>query len=238
MSEHDYWIHRLSDVLDGSLDPDEERAAQAHLAGCTECRETVTELRRLVAEARTLGEISPSRDLWPGIEAALARPDPDVIALRSGVAVRRDTASGGLGGRRQGVLLSVPQLAAAAAVLVLVSSLLTVWARPDAPEAVTTADPSVGAVRPASADGAPPELARELGALTRAMDEARNGLDPNTLRIIEKNLAVIERAIDESRRALALDPANAFLREHLDRAWERKMSYLREAAGIADWSTS
>lgn len=238
MSEHDYWIHRLSEVVDGTLDPGEERAARAHLAGCADCRETVADLRRLVVEARALGELPPSRDLWPGIEAALTRPDPDVIALPTGGASRPDPASGRVGGRRKGVLLSLPQLAAAAAVLILVSSLVTVWTRPGAPDAPATADAPAGAVRPAAMGDAPPELARELETLTVAMDQARDELDPNTLRIIEKNMGVIERAIDESRRALALDPANVFLQEHLDRAWQRKLSYLREAAGIAAWSTS
>ncbi len=68
------------------------------------------------------------------------------------------------------------------------------------------------------------------------MAAERGRLEPNTVRILEKNLGVIERAIDESRRALAVDPGNAFLREHLDRTYREKLDYLREAAGIADWT--
>ncbi|KPJ79232.1 MAG: hypothetical protein AMS19_11625, partial [Gemmatimonas sp. SG8_23] len=67
--------------------------------------------------------------------------------------------------------------------------------------------------------------------------EAREVLDPNTVRILERNLSVIEQAIEDSRQALAQDPENEFLAAHLERVYERKLSYLREAARVAEWST-
>ena len=76
-----------------------------------------------------------------------------------------------------------------------------------------------------------------MADLEAALSEARDRLDPNTVRILEKNLAVIERAIVESRQALALDPENEYLRQHLDRAVERKRDYLEEATSIAAWSS-
>jgi hypothetical protein len=64
----------------------------------------------------------------------------------------------------------------------------------------------------------------------------RDALDPNTLRVLERNMAVIERAIEDSRQALALEPGNEFLSRHLEQVYERKLDYLREAAAIADWA--
>lgn len=237
MNDHDYWIHRLSEVVDDTLDPEERRAAEAHLASCGTCREIVADLRRVVAEAGELGEIPPDRDLWPGIEAALTSRDPDVISLPT--AAKDGGAAGGRPTRRGGLILSLPQLGAAAAVLVLVSSLLTWWAGSGGTDLPGTAADSRGVVRSAaSVEGAPAALTGELEALTRTLEEGGARLDPGTLRIIEKNLTVIERAIEDSRRALALDPANSFLREHLERAYERKLSYLQEAAGIVEWASS
>jgi hypothetical protein len=80
----------------------------------------------------------------------------------------------------------------------------------------------------------PAELAQELAALERLMDSARGALDPNTIRVIERCLAVIEQAIADSREALALDPGNAFLAGHLERMYRRKLVYLRDAVRFAD----
>ena len=92
------------------------------------------------------------------------------------------------------------------------------------------------AVSPAATqEEPPPALADELAHLEATLTAARDRLDPTTVRILEKNLDVIDRAIQDSRKALATDPANPFLREHLDRAYQDKVDYLREAAGIAEW---
>ncbi len=239
-NEHEHWVHRLSEVVDGTLEPDERRAAEAHLDGCATCREILDDLHRVVAEAATLGEVRPTRDLWPGIEASLAPVDRDVLHLPAGGARRTEPRPPA--GRRRGLFLSAPQLAAAAAVLVLLSSAAT-WALAPGGAIPVPGEgagvPATGAVRAAAAaPGASPELARQVAQLGAALEASRDRLDPETLRMVEKNLAVIERAIEDSRRALAVDPSNDFLQEHLERAYERKLSYLQEAAGIVRWASS
>jgi hypothetical protein len=126
-------------------------------------------------------------------------------------------------------------------VLALVSAAATWWVGPglasrsEGSEAGATPAPTQ--VFPAADVAAPPpELAGELQVLEQTLAQARDKLDPNTVRILEKNLGVIDRAIDESRRALALDPANAFVRDHLERAYQDKVEYLRQAADIAEWA--
>ena len=60
--------------------------------------------------------------------------------------------------------------------------------------------------------------AEDLARLEDLVEEHRSELDPNTLRILEKNLAIIDRAIEESGAALLADPSNEYLREHLSRS--------------------
>jgi hypothetical protein len=62
----------------------------------------------------------------------------------------------------------------------------------------------------------------------------RDRLDANTVHVLERNLLVIERAIEDSYRALSLDPENEFVRDHLRRTYERKLEYLREVSRIVD----
>ena len=81
------------------------------------------------------------------------------------------------------------------------------------------------------------DIADELAALERTLEEARSVLDPNTVRVLERNLGVIEQAIEDSMLALQQDPGNEFLAAHLDRVYERKLTYLRDAARVAEWSS-
>jgi hypothetical protein len=237
---HARWTDQLSDYLDGGLAGADRDALEAHLAECGTCRDVLHDLRALVESAHRLGDVPPGRDLWPGIAAAIGAPAPaarprDVIELPTAARPRA----------RRGLFLTVPQLAAASVVLAVISAAATLWVGPGVAttsalgekKGTEAAATDAGAVFPAADLGAPPpELAQELRRLEETLAAERTRLEPNTVRILEKNLGVIERAIDESRRALAVDPGNAFLREHLDRTYQEKLDYLREAAGIADWT--
>lgn len=70
----------------------------------------------------------------------------------------------------------------------------------------------------------------EITGLRDVLRERQSALDPKTVMVIQRNLAVIDSAIAESRRALAADPHSAFLSDQLDRALDTKMELLRTAA--------
>jgi anti-sigma factor RsiW len=246
--EHPDFAERLSDYLEGDLSPDEHAALEEHLSRCGPCRELLAEVRAVVAAAGALQPMEPPRDLWQGIAATIQAPAPHidggakVIALPTG-ATQPTPAHGG---QQRGATpaarryaFSTPQLAAASIALVAASSLATWLAGPGLGGA-PPAEPSVpvaGAVSMVSDPApVPAELADELASLEQTLDEARSILDPNTVRVLERNLAVIEQAIEDSRRALEQDPGNEFLASHLERVYERKLEYLREAARVAEWS--
>jgi anti-sigma factor RsiW len=227
---HERWTDRLSEYLDGTLDADARSGLESHLASCPACAAVCEELRQVVLRAHALGDVQPERDLWPAIAASLGTGPGQRAAEVIPLPTRRPSSAPGL-------YLTRRQLAAAAVVVALLSAALTWAAGPGlAVRPAPASLPAPAGVSPAASIGAPPPaLAGELAQLQATLDAARDRLDPNTVRILEKNLDVINRAIEDSRRALTTDPANAFLREHLDRAYEQKVDYLREAAGIADW---
>ncbi len=53
------------------------------------------------------------------------------------------------------------------------------------------------------------------------------------MKVIEANLTAIDKAIAESRAALAQDPADVYLNNHLADARQRKLALLRRAAALA-----
>jgi hypothetical protein len=73
MNAPDPWLDRLSELLDGELDPPERAACQAHVERCERCRELLSDLGELRRAARALQDREPERDLWPGIERELGR---------------------------------------------------------------------------------------------------------------------------------------------------------------------
>jgi hypothetical protein len=221
----DQWTDRLSAYIDEELDDGERQRLEAHLAGCDECRATVTDLREIVARAASLEAAPPTHDLWPGIRERIgggARVLPIAGATQAERAGRR-------------FALSLPQLAAAAAIVAFLSG-GSVWLalRSAAPE------PEAFAVAPLDSGTAPAATdahftsgyAFTIRQLERELADARAQLDPGTVAVIEHNLDVIDAAIAEARRALAEDPANPYLNRHLDNTLMKKIEVLRRVTTI------
>src|SRR5437773_6546276 len=226
---NDTWTERLSEYIDGTL-PDAERAAlEAHLAGCTACRTTLDELRRVVARARALDDRPPAADLWP----AIAPP----IGVSSGAHHVVSLAER----RTRRVTFTVPQLAAAAAVLLLLGSggAYLALRRPPVegggaiaqrgPAADLTTSP-VGWVQKTSSryDAAVAELQSAL-----EQGRATGRLDSTTVRVLTQSLVTIDSAIVQARRALAADPGSAYLNQRVADTMRRKLELLRRARALA-----
>ena len=76
-----------------------------------------------------------------------------------------------------------------------------------------------------------------IARLEQLLAEHRTALDTATVRVLEKNLEIIDRAIAEARAALAADPASAYLNHHLARTMRRKVDLLRQASTLAGAGT-
>lgn len=215
---HD-WSERLSAYLDGDLPAAAMVETEHHLHSCDECRQALAELRALVAAAPGYRGTDPERDLWPGI----AR----------GIDARRQVALPSAGGpvRR----FSLGALLAASVAFAIIGGGLAWLAKGDrAGQPVVATAPELGGGLPATPvtlapradsafDGAVADLEQILAA-------GRERLDTATVRVIEENLAVIDRAISEARAAIARDPANAWLQRTMTANMRRKIDLLRRAS--------
>lgn len=222
----------LSELLDGDLPAQAAEEVETHLKECVTCSALLRDLAEVQRRARILMEQHPPRDLWPEIARAIQDEtvgDPKVIELHPWT--RTETAS-----RKRGFRLSYVQAAAAGVVLALFSGAAgaLLFQGPRHPTsgagAVSGPAPWVEMVRTASP--ALGETAMEVARLEEMLDRNRDQLDPETVRVLEKNLSVIDRAIQESVRALEADPGNRFLESHLARSMEIRANYLREAAAF------
>jgi anti-sigma factor RsiW len=213
---------QLSACVDGELEGAALAAAERHLTACAECRAAYDDLLRLRREASALDDWPPERDLWPGIAARLSGAGAVVLPLVP---------------RRRRIVLSIPQLAAAAVVLAAVSAggaiLLT---RPAVGPAAATALAPVSLTAPVA--GAPSAKGVEsYDAAIRDLEDAlavhRPQLDTATVRAVQQSLAVIDLAIRQARAALAQDPNSLYLNDHLEHALDRKLELLRRITTLA-----
>jgi hypothetical protein len=214
----------FADWLDDTLPADVRARAEAHRSSCDRCRALVDEVTAIVREAPMLPAPTPTRDLWPGIAERIA---PRVIPLGDPA---RQTSAPTTGWRRQ--------LAAAAALIAV--SVSGTWyvlrsggmdARP-AVEAVAQIPGQPKRPRPivVSRPSAEDTYATELSTLEQALAERADKLDPATVAVITKNLAIIDSAIREAKTALSADPANQFLEDQLSTVLGRKLELMRRAA--------
>jgi len=81
--------------------------------------------------------------------------------------------------------------------------------------------------------GVQADFERATDELSGIMAVERGRLRPETVALLERNLAVIDAAIAESRAALARDPANADLRRLFAAASRHKVELLEWATRVA-----
>jgi hypothetical protein len=218
----DHRTDRLSAYLDNELTPAGRADVESHLSSCRDCADTLDELREVVERGRALPPrpaAPPDNDLWPGIAARLERPAA-VMPFVPRAATRRFS-------------FTVPQLVAAGLALMVMSGggvwVLQHGGRATALPQLAAADPTIVPVSLAD-----PRYDEAIADLEQTLNAGRADLDPGTIRILESNLAAIDTAIDQSRQALAADPANVYLNNHLADSRQRKLALLRRATAMVN----
>jgi hypothetical protein len=233
-----HWTDRLSEYHDGELTPAEHAACDAHLATCESCQTVLRELQMVTAAARADVEREPATDLWPGILSEIQGRGRLAAGATKADGIFRTS-------RRRQITFSLPQLALAASLLIAVSASVSYLAagRATGPTiAPTVRETPIQAMAeplmPASSDAtranfADAQFDEAVADLEKILVDQRQALDPRTVMVIERNLAVIDDAIRQARAALDADPANTFLNSHLADARKRKLDLLRRATTLS-----
>ena len=204
---------RLSAFIDGALPASERDDVARHLDQCAACRGLARDLERLRSTANELGPIQPPDHIWLEI-AGQVRAVGGPVAQPAPAPARRP---------------ALWQWVGLAAMLVIVT--MTVYFVVHAPRGV----PEPGN---AGQDDAVKAVADELklamqhyeNAITQleALTKANDGaIDPAIAATLQKNLAVVDQAIAESRVALTNNPESEPARESLFEALRRKVGVLQ-----------
>jgi anti-sigma factor RsiW len=210
---------RLSEFVDGTLEPDEQQTVSAHVGRCPRCQHLAADLARLRDAARHLGPVTPPAHIWLEVagQVRLDQPHPAPAPRRTGATWQQ-------AGR---------QWLGLAAALVFVT--LGVWLVQRAP-ATLGGEP---APELSSADVVASELElalqhyeRAIAALEVMAAGGDDTLDPVLAGTLRSNKSVLDRAIAESRQALADDPGSAPARDSLFEALRQKVGLLQSTVTL------
>lgn len=214
----------IAEAIDGGLDASRQRALERHVEGCPACRALMSDLKTIQAAAFTLDRREPPASIWESVSRRAA----DEHA-----------------GAGRGRLIPWPATRTAwavwlaAAALLVIATLVSVYPLLKS----GTAHPTVATSE--SPAGTDPVLSvqAEIQAAAEHYDKAIQGLeqirkseggqlDPQVAAVLEKNLHVIDQAIDESRAALKMQPASADAQDSLFDAMRTKVSLLQQTVEL------
>ena len=209
----------ISDYIDGSLELGEQVQIERHLGDCEACRAVRDDLLQIVHFSHQLPLHAPSGALWARIEGEVAqqrshwfRPLPWLTWLKT-----------------RHFDLSLPQMAATAAAIIIAVSTAVLFARQDrqAPLNVT-----LGAAAPGGLDVNPlsssdfQQIEKQIDQLSESVEQRKVEWDPELRSAFERNLLFVDQCLAECRHQLSDNPADYVSQELMLNAYREKVRLL------------
>jgi anti-sigma factor RsiW len=225
----------IHDYLDDALDLRARTELERHLAGCAECRRLVDDLREIRKAFAGLKDDlrEPPVRAWGRLERAI-RLEHESRSTGSPESPQKELAP-----RAQRALRSMPWLAAAAVLILATAVGLQYRGGWRATPTSSTATPGASSASGDAAQAVEAELraaeehyTKAITGLERITKTEQGALDPGTAATLQKNLAVIDQAISESRAALRTQPASEPAQESLVENFKAKIALLQDTVAL------
>ena len=226
---------QLSAYLDHDLTLIEHDDIERHLDSCEDCRDTLAALASVKSSVAALVGPPAPTDLWAGIASRIGTAgSTSASPVRPALVLELP--------RRSRAWWAAPRLWPAAAAFLVVAAgavfalrgPVSTWFQPSRGSLISHeagAPSGAGETRTAGFDA--DQLDHEVIQLQNALEAGRGKLDPKTVQVLEDNLRIIHKAIDDAKAALAEDPANRDLQDYLAGSVQRKLAFVKRAAEMA-----
>jgi hypothetical protein len=209
----------INDYVDGTSDPFDRNAVETHLAACPVCRQLVEDLREINRATGTLEHREPPARAWGRIERAIKLEQRD---------------------RPRSVFTAFKPAYWLAAAAVLVLATVIGWRLVpgrDPNPADISGEMSASARQAAEAIESELRLAEShyenaIKGLEQAAQSDQDALDPRTAATLQKNLAVIDQAINESRAAMREQPSSEPAKQSLIENFKTKIALLQDTVAL------
>jgi putative zinc finger protein len=225
----------ISDFLDGSLSREDHSTLNSHLDECLGCADVRTDLESLVGFCRTQrGQYSAppnEQALWLRIRNVIesAAPEGAIAPVQAGGSFWTNWIS-------RSWELSFPQLAAAAAVIVLVVALSTVVGLRRWQSGGTGSGPTLAgnpmSVSAADIHNRVSQQQETIAYWNQRVEFNKSRWNPQMRETFDRNLKVIDEAVNDSFEALSRNPHDEVSEEMLNVALNEKLSLLKAFAEL------
>jgi putative zinc finger protein len=220
----------IHDYIDNALDARERSDVERHLESCVACRQLVDDLREIRNVAANLEPRDPPVRAWARLERAIKLDAAPRSGSDAGAARKRWTA---------------PVLWLAVAATLVLATFVGLRFQPDAGRSTGPVASSDAPSTPSAASTTDPaqSVETELRQAEDHYEKAIKGLeqiataeqgvfDPRTAATLQKNLAVIDQAIGESRAALRSQPASEPAQQSLMENFKAKIALLQDTVAL------
>ena len=212
-SDCERYTASIGALVDETLDTESRRQIDRHLAGCDPCRRLLADLRHIRALAGSLESIEPPTHLWNSVKRRVAA---DAAPPRSSAG--------------WWWLFGGTALAGVAALVLVVFPGAPVAELP--PPARVAGGSAGDPMTTPALELVERQYAEAIVQLERLAADDRASAAP-VGRSLVRNLAIIDNAIAESRRAVATAPDSAVARSRLRTGLRRKVTVLQTAVTVA-----
>lgn len=228
-------MHPNEDLINGyvedTLGAAERAEVDRHLQSCADCRQLATDLAEIRRVAGSLEMREPPARAWLRLERAI-HLESRHTADAAGVSKADDS-----GPRSKAIGL----LAAAAVLIVatVVGLRFSVFNRGNQATTASSSESAAGADAAASAQVVEAELRaaeshydRAIKGLEQIATSEQGALDAKTAATLQKNLAVIDQAIGESRAAVRAQPTSEPAVNSLMENFKTKLALLQDTVAL------
>jgi anti-sigma factor RsiW len=199
----------LNEFVDRTLGPDEHAEVGRHLERCRPCRELVADLMELKTVARALGAAEPAPRVWRRIQEAVESD-------------RRPTGT---------PWWSWLATAAALAIVVVAGERLSHRDGQPTADIAARGTVTVEAVE-SELRQAEAHYEHAIKGLEQIASTGQGALDLATAATLQKNLAVIDQAISESRAAVRAQPSSEPAQASLFEGFKTKIAFLQDTVAL------
>jgi len=202
--------------LDGWLEGERDKEAQAHLRGCASCREVADELGAIAVAAREMTEVEPPEHIWTSLRAQLAEEG----LIREEEAPQRQlprTQVAASGWR--GWFAALPRPALAGAYLAALAAFGVVLSGPIS-KRVNDYRWIEGTQASTHALGA------QLDSVEQTTLASLTSSNPVVTAALHKNMAIVDNYIALCEKSVQEEPESEIARDYLYQAYQQKADLL------------
>jgi hypothetical protein len=204
----------INDYVDQALGTTDRAEVERHLATCEECRQLVDDLIELRQRAAMLAPMQPPARAWARIEQA----------IRQAPAQRRRLS------------WSWPAGLAAAAAVVLCTIVGLRFGLSGRPAGITTSTSGDSSELAQSVQSelmqAKEHYQKAINGLQQIANSEKGALDPQTAAAVEKSMATVDQAINESSAAVKTQPNSEAAQQSLLDSFKTKIALLEDTVAL------